>query len=320
MDAAAVREAAARIAGRVHRTPVLGSTTLEERTGARLAIKNEALQKTGSFKSRGALNRLLTLDGRALERGLVGVSAGNHAGALAWAAAQVGAEATVVMPVGANARKVAACRGYGAKVVLHGATTGEAFAECDRLRRELDLTFVHPFDDPMVVAGQGTAGLELAEDAGPLDLLVVPVGGGGLISGTALAVKAANPACRVVGVEPDGAATLTSALAAGGPVPILPRSVADGLCAPFAGQLTLGLVRALVDLVVTISETELLIGTRFVLERMKVVAEPAGAAAVGALLAGKVPAVAGTRTGVVISGGNLDLAAVVPLLPEDEDL
>ncbi|HKF00101.1 MAG TPA: threonine/serine dehydratase [Actinomycetes bacterium] len=317
MDAAAVREAAARIAGRVHRTPVLGSATLEERTGARLAIKNEAVQRTGSFKARGALNRLLTLDREALARGLVGVSAGNHAAALAWAAAQVGAKATVVMPVGANARKVAACRGYGAKVVLHGDTTGEAFAECERLRRERGLTFVHPFDDPMVLAGQGTAGLELAEDAGPLDLLVVPVGGGGLISGMALAVRAASPSCRVVGVEPDGAATLRAALAAGEPVPIVPQSVADGLCAPFAGRFTLGLVRELVDDLVTLSETELLAGTRFVLERMKVVAEPAGAAAVGALLAARVPGAAGARVGAVISGGNLDLAAVVPMLPDD---
>jgi threonine dehydratase len=310
MDAARVRQAAGRIAGRVHRTPVLGSATLEALTGAKLAIKNEAFQKTGSFKARGALNRVLTTPPGALARGLVGVSAGNHAAALAWAGSAAGAKVTVVMPAGANPRKVAACRGYGAEVVLHGDTTTEAFEEGERLRRELGLELVHPFDDPEIVAGQGTAGLELAEDAGPLDVLVVCVGGGGLCTGMATAVRDLFPACRVVGVEPEGAASLTAALAAGHPVPISPRSIADGLCAPHAGPFTFPLLRELVDQVVTVSETELLDGTRFVMERLKVVAEPAGAAAIAAMLAGKVPGLAGARVGTIISGGNADLGAL----------
>ena len=315
MTAEAVRSAAARIAGRVHRTPVRTSATLDALTGATVVLKDEAVQKTGSFKARGALNRLLTLPAEALRRGLVAVSAGNHAGALAWAAAQVGAEATVVMPVTAPAAKVAACRGYGAEVVLHGETTVESFAECERLEKERGLCFVHPFDDPEIVAGQGTSALELVADAGPVDLWVVCVGGGGLACGTALAVRDANPACRVVGVEPEGAAALHAALLAGEPVPIVPRSVADGLCAPHAGPRTFPLFRELVDEVVLVSDTELLAAVRFVMERLKVVVEPAGAAGVAALLAGRVAGVAGRRLGTILSGGNLDLGVVVAQLP-----
>ncbi len=315
MNPDAVRSAAARIAGRVHRTPVRTSATLDGRTGAAVLVKDEAVQKTGSFKVRGALNRLLTLPEEARDRGLVAVSAGNHAAALALAAAQVGAKATVVMPTYAPAAKVAACWGYGAEVVLHGDTTGEAFAESERLQRERGLTFVHPFDDPEIVAGQGTVGLELVEDAGPVDVWVVCVGGGGLTCGTSLAIRDANPGCRVVAVEPEGAAAMTAALAAGRPVPIVPRSVADGLCAPFAGPLTFPLFRDLVDQVVLVSETELLAGVRFVMERMKVVVEAAGAAGVAALLAGKAGDVAGARVGTILSGGNVDLGVVVPQLP-----
>jgi threo-3-hydroxy-L-aspartate ammonia-lyase len=311
----AVRSAAARIAGQVHRTPVRTSATLDGRTGARVLVKDEAVQKTGSFKARGALNRLLTLPDEARDRGLVAVTAGNHGAAVAWAAAQVGAKATVVMPTYSPATKVAACWSYGAEVILHGDTTGEAFAECERLQRERGLTFVHPFDDPEIVAGQGTAGLELVEDAGPVDVWVVSVGGGGLTCGTSLAMRDANPDCRVIGVEPEGAAALSAALAAGGPVPIVPRSVADGLCAPFAGPLTFPLFRDLVDQVVLVSEAEILAGVRFVMERMKVVVEPAGAATVAALLAGKAGDVAGRRVGTILTGGNVDLGVVVPQLP-----
>jgi threonine dehydratase len=297
VNPAAVRSAAARIAGRVHRTPVLTSATLDDRTGARVLVKDEAVQKTGSFKARGALNRLLTLGDEARERGLVAVTAGNHGAAVAWAAAQVGAKATVVMPTYSPAAKVAACWGYGAEVVLHGDTTTEAFAECERLQHERGLTFVHPFDDPEIVAGQGTVGL---------------------CSGTALAVRDANPACRVVAVEPEGAAALSAAMAAGRPVPIVARSVADGLCAPFAGPLTFPLLRELVDEVVLLTEAELLAGVRFVMERMKVVVEPAGAATVAALLAGKAGDLHGRRVGTVLTGGNVDLGVVVPQLPSED--
>jgi threonine dehydratase len=310
-----VRAAAGRIAGSVHATPVLTSATLDALVGARVLAKNEAPQKTGSFKARGALNRLLTLSPEQAAQGLVAVSAGNHAAAVAWAASEIGAKATVVMPRHAPAAKVAACREYGAEVVLHGDGTGEAFAESERLRDERGLTFVHPFDDPEVVAGQGTAALELVAEVGPVDVWVVPVGGGGLACGTALVVREANPGCRVVAVEPEGAATMSAALAAGAPVPIVPSSVADGLCAPRAGDRTFPLFRRLVDEVVTLSDEHILRGTRFVMERMKAVVEPAGAAGIAALLAGRVDGVAGRRVGTILSGGNLDLRAVVPLLP-----
>ncbi|HZD73903.1 MAG TPA: threonine/serine dehydratase [Actinomycetota bacterium] len=315
MDAESVQTAGKRIAGQVHATPVETSATLDARLGTSVVVKNEALQKTGSFKVRGALNRLLTLPREEIDHGLVAISAGNHAAALAWAAGQVGAKATVVMPRHAPSAKVAACRDYGAEVVLHGDTTGEAFAEAERLRDDRGLTFVHPFDDPEIVAGQGTVALELVEAAGPVDVWVVPVGGGGLACGTALAVRAANPDCRVVGVEPQGAQALSAALEAGHPVPIVPRSIADGLCAPRAGERTFPLFRELVDEVVLLSDEEILAGVRFVMERMKVVVEPAGAAGVAALLAGRAGDVAGRRVGTVFSGGNLDLAAVVARLP-----
>ena len=315
VDAESVQTAGKRIAGQVHATPVETSATLDARLGTSVVVKNEALQKTGSFKVRGALNRLLTLPREEIDRGLVAISAGNHAAALAWAAGQVGAKATVVMPRHAPSAKVAACRDYGAEVVLHGDTTGEAFAEAERLRDDRGLTFVHPFDDPEIVAGQGTVALELVEAAGPVDVWVVPVGGGGLACGTALAVRAANPDCRVVGVEPQGAQALSAALEAGHPVPIVPRSIADGLCAPRAGERTFPLFRELVDEVVLLSDEEILAGVRFVMERMKVVVEPAGAAGVAALLAGRAGDVAGRRVGTVFSGGNLDLAAVVARLP-----
>jgi threonine dehydratase len=315
VDAESVEAAGKRIAGQVHATPVETSATLNSRLGASVAAKNEALQKTGSFKVRGALNRLLTLPREEIDRGLVAISAGNHAAALAWAAGQVGAKATVVMPRHAPAAKVAACREYGAEVVLHGDTTGEALAEAERLRDDRGLTFVHPFDDPEIVAGQGTVALELVEAAGPPDVWVVPVGGGGLACGTALAVRAANPDCRVIAVEPQGAQALSAALEAGHPVPIVPHSIADGLCAPHAGERTFPLFRELVDEVVLLSDEEILAGVRFVMERMKVVVEPAGAAGVAALLAGRVGDVAGRRVGTVFSGGNLDLAAVVARLP-----
>jgi threonine dehydratase len=210
---------------------------------------------------------------------------------------------------------VAACWSYGAEVILHGDSTTEAFAECERLQRERGLTFVHPFDDPEIVAGQGTVGLELTEDAGPVDTWVVSVGGGGLCTGSALAVRDANPNCRVVAVEPEGAAALSAAMAAGHPVPIVARSVADGLCAPFAGPLTFPMLRELVDQVVLLSEAEILAGVRFVMERMKVVVEPAGAATIAALLSGKAGDLTGQRVGTVLTGGNLDLGVVVPQLP-----
>ncbi|MEX2212105.1 MAG: pyridoxal-phosphate dependent enzyme [Gaiellaceae bacterium] len=288
-----VLAARAAIAGRLHRTPVFRSTTL----GAHL--KAELFQKTGSFKPRGVLANLASLTPEQKHRGVIGISAGNHAQALAWGAAQEGIDALVVMWEGASAAKVAATRGYGAAVDLEAAGPAEAFPRLEQLMAETGRTLVHPFDAPLTIAGQGTVGLEILEDVPDVDTIVVPIGGGGLIAGIA---AAAAGRARIVGVEPELSTAMSSALAAGGPVPVTPTSVADGLSAPFAGTNTLALVRAHVDRVVLVSEDEIAAAFRFLYERAKLACEPAGAVAVAALLAGKT---GGGKTVAVVSGGNV---------------
>ena len=318
-----IEAAAARLHGVVARTPVLTSSTaaawIEAAIGVRIAdsrvhLKAEHLQTTGSFKARGMTNRIATLpdDGRA--RGAITLSAGNAGAAYAWAGRAAGVPVTVVMPAGAVRSKVEACRGYGARVVLHGAHVGETFAEMERLRDAEELTFVHPFDDPAVIAGNGTAGLELLEDVPDVDVVVVGVGGGGLISGVAAAVKARRPAARVIGVEPIGSEAMTAALAAGMVVTVQPTSVADGLGAPFAGAWTLAMVQRHVDEIVRIDDPTILAGLRFGIERLKQVLEPAGAAALAALLSGAVPIRDGERVAVVLSGGNVEVGRLGELL------
>lgn len=320
---AEVDEARRRIAGLVPRTPVLTSTTAAAWIVAaggppiadeRLYLKAEHLQRTGSFKARGMTNRILTLDPAARERGAITLSAGNAGQAYAWAGRAAGVPVTVVMPAGAVPSKVAACHGYGARVVLHGEDVGETFAEMERIRDAEGLTFVHPFDDPAVIAGHGTAGLELVEDVPDVDVVVVGVGGGGLVSGIAAAVRGRRPGARIVGVEPEGSDALSRALAHGEPVTIQPRSVADGLGAPFAGTWTLAMARRLLDRIVLIDDPTIQAGMRFAAERLKQVVEPAGAAGLGALLAGRVPLAAGERVAVVLSGGNVDLGRFGELL------
>ncbi|MBA2556818.1 MAG: pyridoxal-phosphate dependent enzyme [Chloroflexi bacterium] len=326
----AVERAAQRIAGRVAHTPLLGSRTaaqlIAERTGVRLGapsgggtrprlfLKAEHLQVTGSFKPRGACNKLLELTAEERQRGLITLSAGNHAQAVAYAAAAEGIPVTVVMPIGASPAKAAAAAAYGAEVVLHGQDVGETFARMEELRDERGLVFVHPFDDPAVIAGQGTVGLEILEDLPDVDVIVVGVGGGGLISGIATAVGRARPATRIYGVEPVGSSAMTSALAAGSVIPVQPVSIADGLGAPFAGARTLDIVRQLVEAVVLVEEAVIANGVRFALERMKQVLEPAGAAALGALLAGRIPLDDDATVCVVASGGNLDLERLPAIL------
>jgi threonine dehydratase len=318
-----IRAAAARIAGRVHRTPMLSSRTAAawvlERQGvrlgdgppgdgvARLFLKAEHLQIAGSFKVRGASNRVLTLAPEDAARGLIGVSAGNHAQAVAYAGAAAGIPVTVVMPAGASKSKAAAARGYGAEVVLHGAHVGETFDRMERLRDARGLTFVHPFNDPQIIAGQGTVGLEIVEDLPALDVVVVGVGGGGLISGIASAVKQLRPEARVYGVEPIESNALSLAIAEGHPVPIQPQSIADGLGAPFAGEWTIDIASHNVDAILLVDERTIARGVRFALERMKQLLEPAGAAALGAVLASVVPIEDGEVVCVVASGGNVDL-------------
>jgi threonine dehydratase len=312
-----------RIASRVHRTPLLSSATaarfLAESGGprvgdGRLYLKAEHLQKTGSFKPRGMTNRIASLESAQRARGAITMSAGNAGQAYAWAGREAGVPITVVMAVGANPTKVAACRGYGAEVVLEGEHVGEAFQALERIRDERGLTFVHPFEDPAVISGHGSVGLEILEDLPEVDVVVVGVGGGGLISGTAAALKERRPGVRVYGVEPVDAAAMSLAFDAGAPVTIQPKTVADGLAAPFAGDLTLAMCRHYLDGLFLLDDPTILAGVRFALERTKQVLEPAGAAALAAVLFGRIPIGDGERVAVVASGGNIDVARLAELL------
>lgn len=307
------RDAHRRVADAVQRTPLLQSTTLSERIGARVLLKAEHLQKTGSFKVRGALNFMLHLDADARKRGVVTISAGNHAQAVAWAAARAGTPATVVMPEGAPEAKVAASRGYGAEVVLHG-TVFEAFQRALDLAEEKGLTFVHPFDHPLVIAGQGGVGLEILEDVPEVETVVVPVGGGGLIAGIGRALALEGCAARVYGVEPRGAPGMHRSLAEGRPVRLDEvRTLADGLGAPMAGELTYPLVRDHVEEVVLVDDASIARAMAFLLTRAKQLTEPAGAAGVAALLDGRIPVGDGPVV-VVLSGGNVDLERMPEIL------
>jgi len=302
----AIRAAAVRADGQLHRTPVLTSRTLGERAGVRLLLKCESLQKTGSFKPRGALNIVLSMEPERRARGLITVSAGNHAQAVAWAARSAGVPCTVVMPVDAPRSKTDAVRGYGATIVAHD----DRATLFDRLREEEARTgaaFVHPFDDPVGLAGAGTAGLEIVEQVPDVSCVVVPIGGGGLMTGVASAVKALRPECRVIGVELEESKGMTSSLAAGKPIPIpIPRTLADGLTPPFVGAIPLEVARDLLDEIVSVTEAEIVVAMRLLLTRAKLYVEGGGAAATAALLAGKVRLPADATVVSVVSGGNVD--------------
>jgi threonine dehydratase len=304
-----VRAAAERIAPYVHRTPLMSATSVGRRAGVdALRVKTELFQKTGSFKVRGCFNTVLSLTEEERAAGLVTMSAGNHAAGLAYAARAVGTTAVVVMPKHANPGKVAAVREYGGEVVFAEQHLKETL---DEVMASTGRTLVHPFDDPRVIAGAGTVGLEIVEDADDFDTLVVQVGGGGLISGCAVVMKALRPSVRIVGVEPEGANAMSVALDAGEVVPIVPVSVAEGLCAPFAGVHTLAAVRSYVDEVVTLPDEAIVDAMRLMVERTKLAVEPAAAAGVAALLTG---AVTGSSVVVIATGGNLDGPAYAKLL------
>jgi threonine dehydratase len=289
-----ITSARVRISHHLHVTPVTTARLLGSEAGIALFLKCENLQKTGSFKPRGALNKLLTLDDAARRRGVVTVSAGNHAQALAWAARVAKMHATVVMPLTASQTKADASAGYGAEVIRHG-TTFEAFDRAQQLATERGLVFVHPFDDDEVMAGAGTTGLEILEQLSDVDAVVVPIGGGGL--------------------EPHGAAAMRASLDAGRAVRLQTvDTIADGLAAPMAGERTYEAVRQYVDDVVLVTDEEIAFGVRALLSRTKLLAEPAGAAGVAAILARKLPLGAGERVGAVVSGGNVDLARLKELL------
>lgn len=313
---ATISAARARIMPRLHVTPMLGSRILagEARLGS-LSLKCEALQKTGSFKVRGALNAITEYAAEARERGVVTVSAGNHAQAVAWAASTAGVRSTVVMPETASRSKAAASKAYGADVILHG-TGAQAFARARELADEKGFIFIHPFDDPAVIAGAASCGLEIVEQAPDLEVLVVPIGGGGLIAGVASAVKQARPEVRIFGVEPTGADSMYQSLKLGRPITLEggPKTIADGLASPYAGEACFDIVRQLVDEVVLVTDEEIAAAMPFVLTRTKILAEPAGAASAAALLTGKIPAALGKRVVAIVSGGNVDLEKLKSLI------
>src|ERR687883_302342 len=282
-----VRAAAARLRGVAHRTPVLTSRTLDERCGGRVLLKAECFQRVGAFKFRGAYNAVTAL---APERGVATASSGNHAQAVALAAALNGLHATILMPKDAPPSKRAATEGYGAEVLEFDRYRDDRDAMAREVAAERGLTLVHPYDEPLVMAGQGTAGLELASDVDDLDVVLVPLGGGGLLSGVATAVKALRAGARVVGVEPEASPDFRRSLAAGRRERVeIERSICDGQLLPEPGERTFAVVSALVDEVVTVSDAEVVVTMRFLFERMKVVVEPSGASALAALIAGHVP-------------------------------
>jgi threo-3-hydroxy-L-aspartate ammonia-lyase len=308
-----VERAAARIGGHVHRTPVLGSRLLDRELGCRVALKAEHLQRVGAFKARGAFSALLALDPATRAAGVLAVSSGNHGQAVALAAAETGGRAVVVMPAGSNPAKVAATRAYGAEVVTAGVTGENRETFAAELAEARGLRLVHPFDDHDVMAGQGTAALELLEDVPDLDLVLVPVGGGGLIAGTAAAVKGRSPATRVVGVEPAAAADAQASLRAGRRIPLAaaPATVADGVRALCVGERPFAVIRRLVDDIVTVTDDQLLDAMALVWSRTKQLVEPTAALGLAALRTG---AAGGRRVGVVLTGGNLDAAALAACL------
>lgn len=309
-----VHRARERIGGRLHRTPTLGSRTLSELVGAEVVLKAELFQRTGSFKPRGVLNKLGTLGEDEKRRGVISISAGNHAQALAYGAAVEGIDALVVMWRTASATKIAAARGYGATVDADAPDIPAAFARLEELIAETGCTLVHPFDDPFVLAGQGTVGLELVEDVPEVDVVVVPVGGGGLVSGVATAVKGLRPDARVVAVEPELSAALAEGLKAGRPVTVEPRSLADGLNAPHAGENAVAVCSALGVESVLVTEADLEDAFRWLYGRAKLACEGAGAATTAALLAGKVELEPGSRVVAVVSGGNVAPETAVAIL------
>jgi threonine dehydratase len=315
-----IRAARARVSPHVHLTPLMASATLRDRCGAAiLAQKCESLQKTGSFKVRGALNAVMQLDDAARARGVVTVSAGNHAQALAWAARAVQTQCTVVMPAAASATKAAASTGYGARVIRHG-TGAEAFARAYSMADEYGYALVHPFDDMHVLAGAATVGTEILEDMPDVEVVIVPIGGGGLIAGIASAIKQMSPAVRVYGVEPEGAASMRLSLDAGKPMrlPAPPQTIADGLAAPYAGEMCFPIVQRFVDDVVLVSDAEIAAAMALILTRTKLLAEAAGAAAVAAALSGRLQ-VSGRRVVTVLSGGNIDTERLVAALGEPRE-
>ncbi|MCS4539264.1 MAG: threonine ammonia-lyase [Thaumarchaeota archaeon] len=291
----------------VRRTPLDSSRILSEMTGSDVLLKLENLQRTGSFKIRGAYLKISSLSDSERKRGVVAASAGNHAQGVAHAATLLETRSTIIMPEGASPAKIDATKAYGAKVVLHGRVFDDSLEMAKQISRKEDATFVHPFDDPTVIAGQGTVGLEMMEDQSELDVVMVPIGGGGLISGVATAVKAMKTKVRVVGVQSEAFPSMYMAFKTGKLVPFRAEdTIADGIAVKQPGKLTYKLVKKYVDDVVLVNDAQIAEAIFLMLERLKLVVEPAGAAAVAASIAGLVKA-RGEKCGVVVTGGNIDM-------------
>jgi threonine dehydratase len=292
---------------------VFASETLSRLTGNTVFLKAENLQKTGSFKARGGANAILGLTLEQKSRGVIVVSAGNHGAGVAYGARIAGVQATVVMPETAMHSKIAAVEGYGARVKL--VDPARLMESMEEIRQEQGQTFIHPFEHPSVIAGQGTVGLEILDQLPNVEVIVVPVGGGGLLSGIAAYVRRTKPSIAIVGVEPKGSNVVSQSLAAGYPLALAHfESIADGLNAPWSGPISLGLIREFVDDVVTVDDDAIGAAMGTVLERVKMVVEPAGAAAVAALLQGVVPHIQGKRVVAILSGGNVDLSRIGTLV------
>ncbi|MER6035692.1 threo-3-hydroxy-L-aspartate ammonia-lyase [Streptomyces sp. NPDC001835] len=309
-----VREAAARLRGIAHRTPVLTSRTLNSAVGAEVFVKCENFQRVGAFKFRGAYNAAARLSPGQLAKGIAAYSSGNHAQATALAARELGTSAVILMPEDAPRSKLAATAGYGAEVVTYDRYAQDRTALGEALAEDRGLALIPPYDHPDVIAGQGTAALELLEETGELDALLVPVGGGGLIAGSATAAKALHPGMRVIGVEPEAGDDTRLSLASGARVTIpVPRTIADGQALATPGEITFPINQRLVDAVSVVSDEEIVHTMRFVFERLKIVLEPSGASALAALMAGRVDNPPG-RIGVIASGGNIDTERFAALL------
>jgi threonine dehydratase len=312
-----VQRARERIGDRLHRTPLLSSATLSKQVGADVRFKAELLQRTGSFKPRGVLNKLGTLTDEEKRRGLISISAGNHAQALAYASALEGLDALVVMWEDASPMKIAAARGYGATVDTAAPDKIAAFERLEQLIVETGRTLVHPFDDPLVMAGQGTVGLELLEDLPEVDIVLVQVGGGGLVSGIATAVKGSNPDARVIAIEPERSPALHEGLKAGRVVHVEAESEADGLNGPYAGENCIAICSEFGVESALVSEDALKEAFRFMYGRMKLACELAGAATAAALMSGKVDFEPGQTIAAVVSGGNVAAKTAAAILASE---
>ncbi|MFK4869333.1 threo-3-hydroxy-L-aspartate ammonia-lyase [Streptomyces sp. CSMPJR101] len=308
-----VRDAAARLDGVAHRTPVLRSRTLDGRVGAEVFLKCENFQRVGAFKFRGAYNAVSRLTPEQLARGVAAYSSGNHAQAVALAARELGTTAVIVMPEDAPPSKRAATEGYGAEIVTYDRYTGDRVAIAEALAAQRGLTLIPPYEHPHIMAGQGTAALELLEEVGEVDMLLVPVGGGGLMAGSATAAKGLYPGIRVTGVEPEAGDDTRRSLAEGRRVGVpVPRTIADGQAVHIPGELTFSVNRRLVDDIALVSDDEIREAMRFAFERLRIVVEPSGASGLAALLAGRAGPLP-RRVGVIVSGGNVDTARFTEL-------